>query len=180
MALENIELLLDLMPQSFLIIRKLHLRIRWRIIKFYYSIVKRLQFHTNRAISGEGKTTKCRSHLKSITWLLFSNHNLSVGCQLYPFLTGRVFNISKCNTATTTFLSSPKCKVLGGVLYVIFIWMLNIRSRSESADTVLSKRTYSQQTVTLINTMTGTIVHQRLYRRTFSNRITRSSDSGSW
>lgn len=53
--MENIELLFDLMPQLFLIIRKLHLRIRWRIIKFYYNIVKRSPFRVRRAISGEGK-----------------------------------------------------------------------------------------------------------------------------
>lgn len=129
---------------------------------------------------GKEKPSKCRSHLKSITWPLYSNHTLSVGCQLYPFFSEKLFNTSKCNTASYTFFPLKECKVLGGVLYVSLIWMLNIRSRLESADVVLSKRTYSQQTVTLINTLTGTITHQRRYRQACSNRTTRSSDSGSW
>lgn len=82
----------DLMLQSFLITRKLHLRIKWRIINSIIILEKNSQSRARLVISGEGKAI-----LKSITWPLYSNHTLSVGCQLYPFFSEKLFNTSKCN-----------------------------------------------------------------------------------
>lgn len=87
----------DLMLQSFLITRKLHLRIKWRIINSIIILEKIHRFVRVLSSLGKEKPSKCRSHLKSITWPLYSNHTLSVGCQLYPFFSEKLFNTSKCN-----------------------------------------------------------------------------------